>query len=143
MFPCFSQFFHFLLKHIPQLSEKPLYMRVSRQVHVCQTCTYHVPNIYLNMYLRIVFCEVPYTYDKVHDGYMLGICSNNIYPIPNPYVQRLFRRSRYMLTINDTKRPLVRGKVKIPSIRVKIPTVFIKIASVFYKITSGLWIFLP
>ena len=106
----FSQFFHFLLKHIPQPSEKPLYIKVSRQVHVWQTCTYHVPNIY---------------------------------PIPNPYVQRLFRRSRYMLTINDTKRPLVRGKVKIPSIRVKIPTVFIKIASVFYKITLGLWIFLP
>ena len=59
------------------------------------------------MYLRIVFCEVPYTYDKVHDGYMLGICSNNIYPIPNPYVQRFFRRSRYMLTINDTKLPLI------------------------------------
>ena len=23
-------------------------------------------------------------FNKVHDGYMLGICSSNIYPIPNP-----------------------------------------------------------
>ena len=64
----FSQFFHFLLKHIPQPSEKLLYIKVSRQVHVWQTCTYHVPNIYLNMYLnmylRIVFCEVSYIYNK-------------------------------------------------------------------------------
>ena len=103
----FSQFFHFLLKHIPQPSEKPLYIKVSRQVHVFQTCTYHVPNIYLNMYLQFVFAKCLIFITKVHDGYMLGICSNNIYPIPNPYVQRFFRRSRYMLTINDTKLPLI------------------------------------
>ena len=103
----FLTVFYFLLKHIPQPSENPLYIRVSRQVHVCQTCTYHVPNIYLNMYLQLVFAKCLIYITKVHDGYMLGICSNNIYPISNPYVQRLFRRSRYMLTINDTKRPLV------------------------------------
>ena len=65
-----SQFFHFLLKHIPQPSENPLYIRVSRQVYVFQTCTYHVPNIYLNMYLQLVFakCFIYIT------RYMMGIC---------------------------------------------------------------------
>ena len=89
-FPFLYEFIRLLLKHIPQPSGKPLYIGVLRQVHGWQTCTYHVPNIYLNMYLLFFFYKLPYifnkVYDEVHVRYMLGICSSNIYPIHNPYV---------------------------------------------------------
>ena len=39
-------------------------------------------------------------YAEVYDRYMLGTCSNIIYPISNPDVQRLCGELRYMLTIH-------------------------------------------
>ena len=66
----------------------------------------HVPIMYLTYTLTYTSCSflrrILYiynkVYDEVHDGYMLGICSNNIYPIQNPFVQRLCIVLRYMLT---------------------------------------------
>ena len=39
-------------------------------------------------------------YVEVYDRYMIGTCSNIIYPISNPDVQRLCGELRYMLTIH-------------------------------------------
>ena len=125
-----------------------MYIGGSRQVYVRQTCTYHVPNIYLNIYLtqhswrlgplcnradclawsvrsqtpsspvRYEFRGLQIFASKRHDKlqivqkmrvlnkkrymlrYMIGTCSNIIYPISNPDVQRLCGELRYMLTIH-------------------------------------------
>ena len=71
----------FSCQHIPQLALSPLYIRVLGRVYVGSTYTYHVPNIYLNMYLLDIAIDLicMEVYDGVYDRYMLGTCLGNIY----------------------------------------------------------------